>query len=107
MDPEAPDEEGVAAEVDANDEEGRGCWNCFCLEGEAFGMEAVVPSDDEAKGLEAVVSPLTSRSSATDRKALRESWATFTYNNIKPFLTDIGIHNRSDSSEVIEFLTSP
>ena len=78
MDPEAPDEDDGAAEADANDEEGRGCWNCFCLEG----VEAVAPSDDEAKGLEAVVSPLTSSSSATDRKALRESWATFTCNNI-------------------------
>ena len=82
LDPEAPDEDDGAAEVDAKDEEGRGCWNCFCLEGEAFGVEAVAPSDDEAKGLEAVVSPLTSSSSATDRKALRESWATFTCNNI-------------------------
>ena len=78
MDPEAPDEEGVAAEVDANDEEGRGSWDCFCLDDEAFDTEAVAPSDVEAKGLESVVRPLTASSSATDKNALRESWATFT-----------------------------
>ena len=78
LDPEAPDEDDGAAEADANDEEGRGCWDCFCLDDEAFDVEADAPSDVEAKGLESVVRPLTASSSATDKKALRESWATFT-----------------------------